>query len=63
MSRRRVALRNLPRKDFFEKELKELCLLVIADFHKANAAEEVAKIKAKKMLVQVKVLRDEEKLD
>ena len=64
VSKRRVALRNLPRKDFLEKELKELCLLVISDFHKTlPEAPALAKIKAKKMLTQVKVLRDEEKLD
>lgn len=44
-------MRNLPRKDFLEKELKELCLLVISDFHKTlPEAPALAKIKAKKML-------------
>lgn len=35
VSRKRVTLRNLPRKEFFEQELKELMLVVIDEWLKS----------------------------
>lgn len=37
VSRKRIQLRNLPRRDFFEKELKELMLVVIDEWLKSSA--------------------------
>jgi hypothetical protein len=34
VSRRRLTLRNLPRRDFFEKELKELMVVVVEEWLK-----------------------------
>ena len=34
MSKKRIQIRNLPRREFFEKELKELMLVVVDEWLK-----------------------------
>jgi hypothetical protein len=66
VSRKRVQLRNLPKRDFFEKELKELMLVVIEEWIKSTSesgTQTSTKSQRKKLLKQVKVLRDEQKTD
>lgn len=45
VSKKRITIRNLPRKDFFEKELKELMLLVIGEWMKDKNAPKTQKKK------------------
>ena len=64
VSRRRIQIRNLPKREFYEGELKELMMVVIEEWLKVNGKEAAnSKSQKKKYLKQVKILRDEQKLD
>ena len=67
VSRKRIQIRGLPRRDFFEGELKELMMVVIGEWIKTkdpNADTSLTtKSQKKKYLKQVKILRDENKVD
>lgn len=54
----RLQLRNLPKKDFFEPELRALMVTVMEHYRAAHP--EVA-LSAKKLITQTKILRDAEK--
>lgn len=59
VSKKRIQIRNLPRRDFFEKELKELMLVVIEEWLKSNSENVPGTTsQKKKYLSQVKILRD-----
>ena len=65
---KRVQLRNLPRKNFFEAELKELLKTVFEDYFNRNFPVEERKKNwqlpsMKKFIKQVKVMRDGEKTE
>lgn len=67
VSKKRIQMRGLPRKDFFEAELKELMMVVIEEWIKKNNphvdSSVTTKSQKKKYLKQVKILRDENKVD
>ena len=63
VSKKRIQIRNLPRRDFFEKELKELMMVVIDEWLKTVDDKKLKEQKKKKFLKQVKILRDQEKID
>lgn len=63
VSRTRMTIRNLPKRDFFEKELKELIMLVVDEWMKTLTPEQKKQASQKKLVKQVKVLRDKEKVD
>jgi len=52
---KRMQIRNLPKREFYEKELKELIVTVVAAF------ETKTKKKVGNVIQQVKVLRDQDK--
>ena len=60
----RLQLRNLPKKQFYEPEVRALMVSVVEAYKKAMDDGELPKVKLpklKKTIVQVKVLRDGEK--
>lgn len=62
ISHTRLQLRNLPRKSFYEKELKELGRAVAEEWSKTLSPEDKSSFYTKKKLVShVKVMRDEQK--
>ena len=67
VSKKRIQIRGLPRKDFFEGELKELMMVVIEEWLKTKTpsadSSVTTKSQKKKFLKQVKILRDENKVD
>lgn len=64
ISKTRIQLRNLPRRDFYEKELKELMRVVAEEWSKTLTPEELKKqYRGKKVLNHVKIMRDEQKKD
>lgn len=64
VSKTRLQIRNLPRREFFEPELKQLCLTTATNWSKTLDAEEYkSEYKNKKLLLQIKVMRDGEKKD
>lgn len=54
----RLQIRNLPKKDFFELELRALMMTVMEAYKAANPT---VKLASKKLIKQTKVLRDGEK--
>lgn len=50
VSRRRITLRSLPKRDFLEKELKELMLVVIDEWLKSSEKASQTKSQKKKLL-------------
>jgi RNA recognition motif-containing protein len=54
----RLQVRNLPKKDFYEPELRALMITVMDAFKTANPT---VKESAKKLITQTKILRDAEK--
>jgi RNA recognition motif-containing protein len=54
----RLQVRNLPKKDFYEPELRALMITVMDAFKAANLT---VKESAKKLITQTKILRDAEK--
>lgn len=64
ISTTRLQIRNLPRRDFFEAELKELMRVVAEEWSKTLSNDEKRQLYTnKKLLAHVKVMRDEEKTD
>jgi len=64
ISKTRIQIRHLPRRDFFEKELKELMRVVAEEWSKTLSKEDFTKLyKSKKVLNHVKIMRDEQKKD
>lgn len=64
VSKTRLQIRNLPRRDFFEPELKQLMLTTATSWSKTLTKEEYkAQYKNKKLILQIKVMRDEQKTD
>jgi RNA recognition motif-containing protein len=64
ISKTRLQIRNLPRKEFYEPELKELMRVVCEEWSKTLSAKDKAlKFKNKKLIAHVKVMRDEQKQD
>ena len=66
ISNSRVSLRNLPKKEFYEKELKDLMNLVVEEYMKTKKLDETQikyELTHKKFIKQVKVLRSEQKKD
>ena len=64
ISKTRLQLRNLPRRDFFEAELKELMRVVAEEWSKTLAQDEQRQLYVnKKLITHVKIMRDEEKTD
>ena len=53
-----MQLRNLPKKDFYEPELKQL-MMTVMDAYKAKNPN--VKVSSKHMITQVKIMRDAEK--
>lgn len=43
VSRKRISIRNLPKRDFLEKELKELMLVVIDEWLKSQEKDSQTK--------------------
>ena len=58
VSRVRLQVRNLPKRDFYEPELKTLVMTVMDAYRAKNPN---VKVSSKKLIKQVKVLRDAEK--
>jgi hypothetical protein len=58
VSKVRLQIRNLPKKDFYEPELRAL-MITVMDAYRAAAPD--AKSTSKKLITQTKVLRDAEK--
>lgn len=50
VSKKRIQIRNLPRRDFFEKELKELMMVVIDEWLKTVDDKKLKEQKKKKFL-------------
>lgn len=64
VSKHRLVLRNLPLSKFYEKELKELCQIVVKDWLKSLPLVEQQQVSKKKKLIhQVKILKDSERID
>jgi RNA recognition motif-containing protein len=64
VSKTRLQIRNLPRRDFFEKELKELMKVVAAEWAKTLDAQKLkTEYKHKKLVAHIKIMRDESKTD
>ena len=61
VSKNRISLRNLPKKEFYEKELKELMNIVAEEWLKTKPDVLKQEGHKKKWVKQVKVLRDEQK--
>jgi len=54
----------LPRKEFFEAELKELMRVVAEEWsHTLSKEEKAALYKNKKLIAHTKIMRDEQKTD
>ena len=65
MSKLRLQIRNLPKREFYEAELRELCVAVV-EAYKENAKADQKNVKLpklKQLIRQVKVLRDQDKED
>lgn len=58
VSRVRLQVRNLPKREFYEPELKALIMTVMDAYRAKNPA---VKLSSKRLIMQVKVLRDAEK--
>lgn len=54
-------MRNLPKREFYEKELKELMNVVAEEWLKTKPEVQKADGHKKKWIKQIKVLRDKEK--
>ena len=63
VSKTRLQIRNLPKRDFYEAELRELCVAVIDAFKEQQGKASVKLPKLKTLIKQVKVLRDGEKTE
>jgi len=64
VSKTRLQIRNLPRREFFEAELKELMKVVAEEWsHTLSKEEKQGLYKNKKMVTHTKVMRDEQKTD
>jgi len=64
VSKTRLQIRNLPRKEFFEAELKELMRVVAEEWsHTLSKEEKAALYKNKKLIAHTKIMRDEQKTD
>jgi hypothetical protein len=58
VSRVRLQVRNLPKREFYEPELKALIMTVMDAYRAKNPT---VKLSSKRLIMQVKVLRDAEK--
>jgi len=64
VSKNRLVLRNLPLFKFYEQELKELMQIVVKDWIKSLPLVEQNEVARKKKLIhQVKILKDSERID
>jgi RNA recognition motif-containing protein len=64
VSKTRLQIRNLPRRDFFEAELKELMVVVSKEWAKTlTKQEKKEKFTNKKLVTHTKIMRDEQKQD
>jgi len=64
VSKVRLQIRNLPRREFFEPELKELMKVAGDEWSKTlSKQDKLLHFKNKKLLKHVKIMRDEEKRD
>ena len=63
VSKKRIQIRNLPKREFFEKELKELTYVVIDEWMKQVPDAESKSKNKRKYMKHVKILRDQEKSD
>ena len=63
VSRVRLQLRNLPKRDFYENELKALLIKLLQEFNNDKKQRNSAfkELRPKASIKQVKVLRDQEK--
>lgn len=63
VSRVRLQLRNLPKRDFYENELKALLIKMLQEFNNDKKQRNSAfkELRPKAAIKQVKVLRDQEK--
>jgi len=59
VSRTRLQLRNLPRREFYENELRELMVAVVEAYKEHHRVAQLPKVKS--LIRQVKVLKDGEK--
>ena len=55
VSTKRIQIRNLPKRDFYEPELKALMITVMDAYREQNPD---VKVSSKKLIIQVKVMRD-----
>jgi len=53
----------LPKREFFEKELKELIVVVVDEWTKSLNKKQLNLSQKKKLIKQVKILRDQQKVD
>lgn len=64
ISKTRLQIRNLPKRDFFEAELKEFMRVVAEEWSKTLSSEDNKQLyDNKKLISHVKVMRDEQKAD
>jgi RNA recognition motif-containing protein len=64
ISKTRLQIRNLPRREFFEKELKELMRVVSQEWAATLSPErKKAEFMHKKLIAHVKIMKDGEKTD
>jgi hypothetical protein len=63
VSRLRLQIRNLPKRDFYENELKALLIKMLQAYNaeKLSNNKEFKELRPKAVIKQVKVLRDQEK--
>ena len=64
VSKTRLQIRNLPRREFFEPELKELMKVAAEEWSQTLSKEDKQKLfRNKKHIVHTKIMRDEQKTD
>ena len=64
MSKTRLQIRNLPRREFFEKEMKELMKYVAEEWSKTLPEDQYKSLyKGKKTVLHIKIMKDGEKTD
>jgi len=64
VSKTRLQIRNLPRREFFEAELKELMKVVAEEWsHTLSKEEKREAYRNKKLISHTKIMRDEQKTD
>jgi len=64
ISKTRLQVRNLPRRDFNSQEMKELMLVVAKEWSKTLSSDDFkSKYHSKKLITHIKVMKDGEKTD